>query len=188
MEPLHKYENIDQIDDHGDAGSHTEVDESLMGDEKQWHHNHPTRPPALSRAVSLLKSFRWIIDTALLVVILLLLLRDRGREPQMNQWDFGGDFTGVGPRFSQQIVKFNSDMSYAPMNTSEFFTDEVLDKWNKLMPKGMGFVWVNETHKYHDLPTPVDWPDKTVFTTSMTHQLHCLVGLHPGTPSLKSTI
>lgn len=43
------------------------------------------------------------------------------------------------------------------------------------MPKGMGFVWVNETHRYHDLPHPVDWPDKTVFTTSLTHQLHCLV-------------
>jgi len=63
------------------------------------------------------------------------------------------------------------------MNTSEFFTDTVLDKWNTLMPKGMGFVWVNETHKYHDLPRPVDWPDKTVFTTSMTHQLHCLFAI-----------
>jgi hypothetical protein len=41
--------------------------------------------------------------------------------------------------------------------------------------EGMGFVWVNHTEQYHDLPTPVEWPDKTVFTTSMTHQLHCLV-------------
>lgn len=39
----------------------------------------------------------------------------------------------------------------------------------------MGFVWVNETERYHDLPTPIDWPDKTVFTTSVTHQIHCLV-------------
>lgn len=69
------------------------------------------------------------------------------------------------------------DQSYAPTNSSEFFTDEVLEKWNDLMPIGMGFVWVNDTHKYHDLPTPVEWPDKTVFTTSVTHQLHCLVGL-----------
>ncbi|KAF6811226.1 hypothetical protein CPLU01_15162, partial [Colletotrichum plurivorum] len=27
---------------------------------------------------------------------------------------------------------------------------------------------------YHDLLTPIVWPDKTVFTTSITHQLHCL--------------
>ena len=79
------------------------------------------------------------------------------------------------PLVSQKIVKFEMDQSYAPTNSSEFFTDEVLEKWNDLMPVGMGFVWVNDTHKYHDLPTPIDWPDKTVFTTSVTHQLHCLV-------------
>ena len=44
------------------------------------------------------------------------------------------------------------------------------------MAEGMGFVWVNDTSKYHDLPTPIIWPEKTVFTTSVTHQLHCLVG------------
>jgi hypothetical protein len=68
------------------------------------------------------------------------------------------------------------DYKYARDNTSEFFTDEVLHAWNDLMPRGMGFVWVNDTEKYHDLPTPVEWDEgKTVFTTSMTHQLHCLV-------------
>jgi hypothetical protein len=35
---------------------------------------------------------------------------------------------------SQQITRFQMDQSYAPMNTSEFFTDEVLNKWNALMP------------------------------------------------------
>lgn len=43
----------------------------------------------------------------------------------------------------------------------------------------MGFVWVNDTDKYHDLPTPIMWPEKTVFTTSATHQLHCLVRALP---------
>lgn len=88
---------------------------------------------------------------------------------------------------------------YAPNDTSKFFTEEVLNNWNELMPckfpplaagsmnqdhvprmltrtaDGMGFQWVNDTHKYHDLPTPIVWPEKTVFTTSITHQLHCLV-------------
>lgn len=41
---------------------------------------------------------------------------------------------------------------------------------------GMGFQWVNETQKYHDLPKPIDWYEgMTVFTTSVTHQIHCLV-------------
>ncbi|KAK0652484.1 hypothetical protein B0T16DRAFT_426963 [Cercophora newfieldiana] len=181
MEPLdHKYESIEHADDHGEAGSHTEVDESLMGDEKQWHQHHHLQPrPTLRRRISsIFTTCRWVIDTALLVIILILLLRDKQREDPSNQWEIGGDITGVrAAKFSQQITKFNMDQSYAPMNTSEFFTDEVLEKWNHLMPKGMGFVWVNETHKYHDLPTPVEWPDKTVFTTSLTHQLHCLFAI-----------
>jgi hypothetical protein len=73
----------------------------------------------------------------------------------------------------------------------------VLNAWNELMPGmnrylltlvrsyfiintnivGMGFTWVNHTERYHDLPTPIRWPDKTVFTTSMTHQLHCLFAI-----------
>ena len=49
----------------------------------------------------------------------------------------------------------------------------------------MGFQWVKNPEKYHDLPTPIEWPDKTVFTTSVTHQIHCLVCL-PGSPPLLS--
>lgn len=41
---------------------------------------------------------------------------------------------------------------------------------------GMGFQWVNDSQKYHDLPKPIDWYEgMTVFTTSVTHQIHCLV-------------
>lgn len=40
----------------------------------------------------------------------------------------------------------------------------------------MGFQWVNDTEKYNNLPTPIDWYEgMTVFTTSVTHQIHCLV-------------
>ncbi|RBQ68736.1 hypothetical protein VDGD_05055 [Verticillium dahliae] len=50
----------------------------------------------------------------------------------------------------------------------------------------MGFQWVNDTHKYHDLPTPIIWPGKTVFTTSITHQLHCLFAVVQTYSGLKS--
>lgn len=40
----------------------------------------------------------------------------------------------------------------------------------------MGFQWVNDTQKYHDLPKQIEWYEgMTVFTTSVTHQIHCLV-------------
>jgi len=38
----------------------------------------------------------------------------------------------------------------------------------------MGFQSIPDPESYHDLPTPIVWPNQTVFTTSMTHQLHCL--------------
>ncbi|KAI1084738.1 hypothetical protein F5B20DRAFT_219417 [Whalleya microplaca] len=174
-----KYANLDR----DDSRSSTEVEESLMGDEKQWHDIELNRHVARTRRskfVLALNSARWILDTILLLVIIALLVRDQWRKPmpeEVNPWQFGQDLTGVGPRFSQQITTFQRDESYAPNNTAEFFTDEVLQRWNDLMPKGMGFVWVNDTQKYHDLPTPIMWPDKTVFTTSATHQLHCLFAI-----------
>lgn len=38
----------------------------------------------------------------------------------------------------------------------------------------MGFQQIPDPEKYNDLPTPIVWPNATVYTTSMTHQLHCL--------------
>lgn len=38
----------------------------------------------------------------------------------------------------------------------------------------MGFQSIPDPSIYHDLPTPIVWPNQTVFTTSVTHQLHCL--------------
>lgn len=40
----------------------------------------------------------------------------------------------------------------------------------------MGFQWVKDPQKYHDLPKQIEWYEgMTVFTTSVTHQIHCLV-------------
>ncbi|CAK7223359.1 hypothetical protein SEUCBS140593_005209 [Sporothrix eucalyptigena] len=195
-------EDLDLDDRH--SSSSTEVDESLLGDNasptsgkwKEAGHNldrHLARQQRRRRR-SLRESIatwgRWGLDTVLLLVILGLVLKQQhassSSTSSSHPYDFGQDFTGVGPRVSQQIVRFKSDQSYAPMNTSEFFTEEVLQKWNHLMPVGMGFVWVNDTHRYHDLPTPIDWPDKTVFTTSVTHQIHCLFTIAQTYSGLKS--
>ena len=107
MEPMrHDYDNVDQADDHGEFRSTTDVDhESLMGDEKQWylhgvHDRQPARRSRLGRAVAVFRSYRWLIDTGLLVVILVLLLQDGARYNSTSQqpWEVGGDLTGVGPQ------------------------------------------------------------------------------------------
>lgn len=100
-----KYANIQHVDDSDDRSS-TEVEDSLMGDEKQWHDvelNRPTRRTRRSKFIGALKSARWMIDTGLLLIILALLVRDQWRKPiseekDVNPWQFGQDLTGVGPK------------------------------------------------------------------------------------------
>lgn len=136
----HKYENVqlngDHEHDHDDSRSSTEV-ESLIGDEKSWRahqHEHNERKSKRSQLSSILRSSRWMLDTTLLLIIVALLVRNEMKEPVQDQWQLLGDMTGVGPRFPQKLARFEYDTSYAPMNTSEFFTNETLDKWNNLMP------------------------------------------------------
>jgi hypothetical protein len=41
--------------------------------------------------------------------------------------------------------------------------------------EGLGYVEVKSPKEYNNLPHPIhDYPSQTVFTTSLTHQLHCL--------------
>jgi hypothetical protein len=96
-----KYESI-QVDD-GDDSSITEVEESLMGDERQMHveelrQRYTTKSKRIA-CLSILKETRWFLDTVLLLVIVGLLLRDQSRKanPQTSEHEVGGDFTGVGP-------------------------------------------------------------------------------------------
>ncbi len=92
---------------------------------------------------------------------------------------------------SQQIKSFSPDPAFVPKNGSEVFTDAVRAKWMSIVPRmcpflratlpntnpapgGLGYVQINNTQAYNNLPTPLKgYPDST-FTTSMTHQLHCL--------------
>jgi len=95
MEAQPKYETV-HIEEHDDSS--TEVDESLLGDEKQWEQDGLARGRSRRTCLSRLAPLRWVIDTLLLCAILGLLIRDQLRKQPANQWDFGGDFTGVGPR------------------------------------------------------------------------------------------
>ncbi|KAF2465348.1 uncharacterized protein BDR25DRAFT_204684, partial [Lindgomyces ingoldianus] len=102
------------------------------------------------------------LDTCLLLVILglllLLLVRNpKGHSPSGSS-QLGEDFTSNGPEFATRIIKWESDMSFVPTNTSEFLTDEVLARWNTIMPARTGF----------------GPPGQAFSTTSMTHQLHCV--------------
>ncbi|KAJ9149473.1 hypothetical protein NKR23_g4354 [Pleurostoma richardsiae] len=159
----HVYDTVSITDDPEESMSNTEVDESLMGDEKQWHPSGTDRRQRRKSTILMsLRSYRWLIDAAFLLVIVallaLLLLQERRRDASSASWQVGGDYSGAGPQFPTKIVKFEADMSFSPMNSSEFFEDKTLALWNTLMPAGTGYGTENQTF----------------FTTSMTHQLHCV--------------
>ncbi|KNG51764.1 hypothetical protein DDE82_008455 [Stemphylium lycopersici] len=193
MEPQHHYADVRTHDHHPDDDSSTEV-ESLVGAEKQWaagdYHDRTPRSKRRILCPPLVAAMRWVLVIGLQLIIIGLLARDQGLL-QSTQWksrstsanDVGGDITGWGPHMPTQITKFEINQTFAPYNTSEFFKPEVLRAWNELMPTqpltllppvGMGFQQIPDPENYHDLPTPIVWPNATVFTTSMTHQLHCL--------------
>ncbi|KAK4233880.1 hypothetical protein C8A03DRAFT_47664 [Achaetomium macrosporum] len=124
------------------------------------------------RLWSAVMSIRSLLDTVLLVVIVGLLLERGWQRPA--RFEIGADITGFAPRISQQIKTFVPDPTFVPENGSQFFTDAVRARWLSIVPKGLGYIRINNTHAYNNLPTPLQsYPDST-FTTSVTHQLHCL--------------
>ncbi|KZM26970.1 uncharacterized protein EKO05_0004751 [Ascochyta rabiei] len=122
-----------------------------------------------------LSHYRWLLDTTLLLVIVGLLAEKRWRRDHSYQYEFAGDITGFAPKFSQQIVTFRPNPIFAPENASEFWNRDVQQAWLNIVPEGLGYVEVKDSAQHDNLPRPIhDYVNNTVFTTSMTHQLHCL--------------
>lgn len=144
MEPSKPvYDTVPLADDHDhdESRSSTEVDESLVGDDHHW----PTKRKRRSRngCISALKSYRGLIDTFLLLVIITLLailvLRNEAVPVSAQTRQVGGDYTGAGPIFSEKVVKWEADMSFVPSNTTGFFSNETRARWNTLMPGTITF-------------------------------------------------
>ncbi|KAK8049891.1 hypothetical protein PG994_011621, partial [Apiospora phragmitis] len=133
-----------------------------------------------------LQPYRWLIDIVLVLAVIGLLVERHhrggagagsGQAPE-HRYEGAGDLTGFAPRFTQQIKSFSPDPLYLPDNTSEFFTNEVKQKWLDLVPPGLGYLKINNSEKYDDLPKPlVGYGENFVVTTSITHQLHCLYAI-----------
>ncbi|KAI0443431.1 hypothetical protein F4803DRAFT_316644 [Xylaria telfairii] len=138
--------------------------------------------PSQSKKTQLVAAFRahrWLVDTFLLVVIVVLLL-ERSWTPRRNYHYFeaNGDVAGFAPQFSQQIRKFSPDPGFVPENTSEFFSEETRKNWLSITPKGLGYLEIPHPEKYDNLPNKLTiFEDQFVVTTSMTHQLHCLYAI-----------
>jgi hypothetical protein len=157
-----------------DERSSTEVEEALIPgkEDEEWH----TEISSNQKSRSCYPSKRWLLEAGLLLVIIGLLI-ERFKFPSRT-YDITGDVTGFAPNFKHKVMAFEPDLDFIPANTSTFWDQSVRDKWLGSVPRGLGYVRVTDPSKYVDLPTPIhDYPDETVFTTSMPHQLHCLYNI-----------
>jgi hypothetical protein len=93
-------ETMPVTDEQEELLSSTEFDESLMGNEKQWSSPElETGKRSKTNIFTIVfRSYRWLIDTFLLFVIigLSLLLRHQWKKSPSSSWQVGGDFTGAG--------------------------------------------------------------------------------------------
>ena len=62
---------------------------------------------------------------------------------------------------STKVVKWEADEAFVPAKDTDFASNTTLATWNTLMPQGTGW-------RHTETET-------TFFTTTMTHQLHCIV-------------
>lgn len=63
-----------------------------------------------------------------------------------------------------KVVKWDADEAFVPAKDTDFESNTTLATWNTLMPQGTGW-------RHTETET-------TFFTTTMTHQLHCIVSVH----------
>jgi hypothetical protein len=84
---------------------------------------------------------------------------------------------------THQLKTFQPDNRYVGNLTSPTFKEDTHPLWIDLVPKGLGFIEVPFPHpasRYPHLPPPYMKYNKPVYTTSGTHQLHCLYMIMTG--------
>lgn len=121
-----RYDALRNADDHSDSS--TEVDD--------WDTEDAVRSRRIRKTIwERVKGCRWMIDTALLLVIVGLLGEKRWhRHVKSHQYELAGDITGFAPTFSQQIVSFKPSSVFAPENATDFWSNETQHAWLSIVP------------------------------------------------------
>ena len=121
-----RYDSLHNTDDHSDSS--TEI-----GD---WEAEEAALRRRRNKTVwKRVKGYRWIIDTALLLVIAGLLVEKRWQKhAKSHEYELAGDITGFAPTFSQQIVSFKPDPVFAQEDATEFWSNETQHAWLNIVP------------------------------------------------------
>jgi hypothetical protein len=121
-----RYNALRNIDARSET-SNTEVED--------WDTEGDVKLPRRKTFWKRVKSWRWLLETGLLLTILGLLVEKRWQKHHKSHaFELGGDITGFAPHFSQQIVTFKPDLIFAPENASEFWNKETQQAWLDIVP------------------------------------------------------
>ncbi|PYI33815.1 hypothetical protein BP00DRAFT_485087 [Aspergillus indologenus CBS 114.80] len=106
------------------------------------------------------------------IIVLLVYLVETSRQPPLR------DLNGLVPDFPTHQVLFRLD----PMAVSDHRTESskaaTKENWLSYMPRGNGFIAVNDTEQLeYVLSPPIEKFGKNLYAVAVFHQMHCLYAI-----------
>ncbi|OAA72578.1 hypothetical protein ISF_01651 [Cordyceps fumosorosea ARSEF 2679] len=138
------------------------------------HHERPQdrRRRSWSIRKAALVTVGVLVGSLELIVLETILVR-WGEGNNCSQGPLLSELNNLVPRFSTIPVLFREDKLATVKDMSERSRNETHDNWLSYMPKGNGFIGVNNSETYQ-LPDPISFLGHDVYSMAVFHQLHCL--------------
>lgn len=124
MKDEQRYNAIQNVDDQYDSS--TEVED--------WGIEHDSKRESRKTLLAKVRVWRWLVDTTLLLVIVALLLEKKWKQQRSYTYELAGDITGFAPQFSQRIVSFKPNQTFAPEDAEQFWSNETQHAWLNIVP------------------------------------------------------
>ncbi|KAJ4419797.1 hypothetical protein N0V82_004732 [Gnomoniopsis sp. IMI 355080] len=163
MKGKHAYTDLPNTENHEDPLLNSDIASTSTGEEERWSKttNWGSRRSAVTSHIDI-REYWWLITAGMLGIIIglqLVIWHEIKTQSCDTMVQVGSDYNRKSPIFGTEIVKWNADPEFTPLNATEFLKPEVQAKWETLYPDGAGFVG----------------PDASVYnSTSVTHQIHCV--------------
>ncbi|KAH8912450.1 hypothetical protein BR93DRAFT_78837 [Coniochaeta sp. PMI_546] len=90
--------------------------------------------------------------------------------------EIAGEFNGLVPKFTIEPKVFTADLLATVDHETEGSSNATAANWLSYMPVGNGFLSV-EYDKSYNLPPPIKYNGRSVYSVAYTHQLHCLYSI-----------
>jgi len=149
-------------------------DESSRGSNEFLIEHQPSEKRSQSRRWNLSWTsfviFGLFVGVTELVVLetIFIHLRSQNQPPSIL-----GELNNLVPNFSVLPVLFRKDLSATIDHQTEESRNATRDNWLSYMPRGNGFIAVNNSERY-TLPDPILFRGHNAYSIAVFHQLHCL--------------